>query len=77
MIILYNNSGQEITKNEEDFGLNLLWNKKILQTNGLFHIKEEVKSIKLIVHGFSLWKNIGILYGGDNASQIYFDFTNL
>lgn len=76
IIILYDNSGQEIIKNEEDLGLNLLWTKKILQTNGSFQIKEEFKSIKLIVHGFSLWKNIGILYGGDNASQIYFDFTD-
>ena len=76
IIILYNNTGQEISNNEEDFGLNILWTKKILQLNGSIHKKDEFKSIKLIVQGFSFWKNIGILYGDDNPSQIYFDFGN-
>jgi hypothetical protein len=77
IIILYDNTGQEISINEEDFGLNVLWTKKILQVNGSIHNKEEFKSIKLTVHGFSFWKNIGILYGDDNPSLIYFDFGNM
>jgi hypothetical protein len=43
--------------------------------NGKIDNDEELKSIKLIIKGFSLREKISILYGGEKASFISFNFT--
>lgn len=75
-IIFYDNEGNEITRKEEKIGFITLWMEKTIQIFGSLDKKEEFKSIKLVVYGFSLRDNIKVLYGGEEASQICFDFSN-
>lgn len=74
-VILCDNEGNEITKKELKLGRSILWREKIVQIRGAFDKEEEFRSVKIVVYGFSLRKEIGILYGGEKASYICFDFT--
>jgi len=74
-ITLYDNEGNQITRKDEDLGFITLWREKTIQIKGSFDKKEEFKSIKLVAYGFSLREKTSILYGGEKASQICFDFT--
>jgi len=74
-IIFYDNEGNEIVKKDEGLGFISLWREKTVQIRGTFDKEEEFKSIKIVVYGFSLGEKIAILYGGEKASHICFDFT--
>lgn len=74
-IILYDNKGDQITREDEHLGFINLWREKTIQIKGSFNDKEEFKSIKLVFYGLSLLGKTNILYGGEKASQICFDFT--
>lgn len=74
-LALYNKTGEIIAKADSSFKLFSLWKEKTILIGGEIVKLEEFKSIKLTVYGFSLRNKIGILYGGEKASQICFDFT--
>lgn len=74
-IIFYDNKGNEIVKSDEKLGFSL-WKEKTIEIIGSFDKEEELKFIKLVVYGFSIGEKISILYGGDKASFLFFDFTN-
>ena len=73
-ISLYNNEGNEITQKEERLGLSNLWKEKTIDIKGVFDKEEEFKSIKITVYGLSIRNKLYILYGGEKASQICFNF---
>jgi len=72
---LYNNNGEKITEVESNFKLFKLWKEKTVEMNGEIDNPVEFKSLKLIIFGFSIREKINILYGGEKASFICFDFT--
>ena len=74
-ITLYDNEGDQIMRKDEDLGFINLWREKTIQIKGSFNDKEEFKSVKLVFYGLSLQQKTSILYGGERASQICFDFT--
>jgi len=76
-ITFYDYKGKEITYKEEIFGISLFWKEKLVSLDG--QIKEEVefKSLKLEIHSFLIKPKINILYGGEKASNICFDFSNI
>ena len=75
VLTLYNTTGEKIA--EEDISLKLFdfWEEKDVSFTGKTIKSEEFKSINLIVYGFSLQEKISIMYGGETASHIRFDFT--
>jgi hypothetical protein len=74
-IALYNDTGEKIAEEESSFKLIDFWDRKTIKLRGKIDKSEEFKSIKLIVYGFCLGEKIHIVYGGEKASQIVFDFT--
>jgi hypothetical protein len=74
-ILFYDRDGKEITRKDEKLGLNFLWKEKTVKLRGTFDKDEEFKTVKIGVYGFSLRQEISILYGGEKASHICFDFT--
>lgn len=74
-LTLYDKNGEEIAKTDENIGLISLWKEKKIEFSGEITSPEEFKSIKLVIHGFSLRNKINILFGGEQPSQIIFDFT--
>jgi hypothetical protein len=74
-LTLYDKNGEEITKTDENIGLISLWKEKKIEFSGEITNPEEFKSIKLVIHGLVLRNKINILFGGEQPSQIIFDFT--
>ncbi len=74
-IIFYNNEGNEIIKKDEKIGPSSLWKEKTVQIKGIFDKEEEFETLKIVIYGFSLRKKINILYGGEEASRICFNFA--
>lgn len=74
-IMLYDEEGNEIAQKDEDLGFISLWKEKTIKTIGSLNTANSFKSATLIVYGFSLRESIHILYGGEKASYIGFDFT--
>jgi len=74
-IMLYDDEGNEIAQKDEDLGFISLWKEKTIKTTGSLNTTNSFKSATLIVYGFSLRESIHILYGGEKASYIGFDFT--
>jgi hypothetical protein len=74
LITLYNEIGVEISKGEISFRQLELWNEKSVLIENTIDKQEDFKSVKISISGFSLRKKISILYGGEKASQICFNF---
>jgi len=74
-LTLYNKTGEIITEEKASLNLFEFWEEKTISIKGKTIKPEEFKSIKLIVNGFSLQEKISIMYGGESASHICFDFT--
>ena len=72
---LYNIDGEKITEVVSNFKLFKLWKEKTIDLNGKIDNAVEFKSLKLAIYGFSLREKINILYGGEKASFICFNFT--
>jgi hypothetical protein len=72
---LYDQNNSKISQKDVSFGLFDLWKEKTVLVNGEINKSERFKSAKLVVYGFTLGKKINVLYGGDTASSICFDFT--
>lgn len=73
-LTLYDNNGSKISGEDIAFGLFEFWKEKTILLSGEINKPEQFKSAKLVVYGFTLGKKINVLYGGDKASQICFDF---
>jgi len=74
-VTFYDNGGNQIVRKDENLGFITLWREKAIQVKGSFNAKEEFRSVKLVFYGLSLREKTSILYGGEKASQICFDFT--
>lgn len=74
-LAIYNKTGKEIANVESTLKSLKLWKEKTVLIEGTTIKTEEFKSIKMTVYGFSLRKNIEMLYGGNKASNICFDFS--
>ncbi len=75
LLTLYNSSGKKISEAESNLKLFDLSKEKTIKLQGKIEKLDDFKSMKLVVYGFSLRSKVSILYGGEKASQIYFDFT--
>jgi len=75
-INLFDSEKNEISYKEKDLGLNTLWTKKTVLIDGTIDKNINFKSIIITISGFSIRNKINILYGGEKASNICFDFTN-
>lgn len=73
LLILYNETGEKIAESDSSFGF--FWKEKTIKIQGNIDNPGEFKSIKLVIYGFSLRNKISILYGGEKASQICFNFA--
>ena len=75
-LTLYTSDGKVITNLDEKLGIGIFWKEKIVKLNR--EIKEEVEfeSLKIEIHSFFLAPKINIIYGGEKASNICFDFSN-
>ena len=72
-ISLYNGGNEEIANEDKNLG-HSLWLEKAVEIKGSLDKDENFKALKIVVYGFSLRKEISILYGGEKSSQILFDF---
>lgn len=75
-IIFYDDQDNEIKNKEEKLRPRSLWRQKTVILDGTLDTNVEFGSIKISVFGFSLGKRISILYGGEKASHICFNFTD-
>ena len=75
-IVLYDAEGKEMVQKDENLGFTSLWKEKIIKMTGSLSTANSFKSATLTVYGFSLRESISILYGGEKASYIGFDFTD-
>lgn len=75
LLTLFNVTGEKIAESESNFGIFDFWKEKTIKLQGRIDNSDEFKSMKIAIYGFTLGKRIGILYGGDKASQIYFNFA--
>lgn len=75
LLTLYNESGEKIAESDSSFGPFDFWKEKTIKIQGSIDRPGEFKSIKLVIYGFSLRNKISILYGGETASQICFNFA--
>ena len=72
-MVLYDENGEEVKELNSRFDFGLGKEKNIL-LDGNIDFPFYFKSVKLFIYGFSLGEKISILYGGEKASQICFDF---
>ena len=73
-INLLNSNNEIIGVDEQKLKTFEFWNEKEITFNGKIQNTQEFKSIKLIIHGFSLFNNFIIKYGGEYPSKILFNF---
>ena len=74
-LTLYDEAGEKIAEESSNFKLFEFWKEKTIKISGKIDTSKEFKSIELVIYGFSLREKIDVLYGGEKASQICFDFT--
>jgi len=75
LLTLYNETGEKIAESDSSFRLFDFWKEKTIKLQGRIDDSNELKSIKLLVYGFSIGKKVNILYGGEKASNICFNFA--
>ena len=73
---IYNETEEVVIQAEEHYSLLDLWKEKAVIFSGTFSNAIEFNSISIEILGLSLRKNINIMYGGDKASNILFDFSS-
>ena len=69
------NYGIELAKINEKLSYGL-WKEKTVKITGKFDKEVNFKTLKITIYGFSFGEKININYGGNKASNIYFDFSN-
>ena len=75
-LTLYDDNGKEIVQCEGNFNALSFWKEKEIFFSGTIAGSENFKSAKIVILGFSLNEKICVLYGGEKASQITFDFSS-
>jgi hypothetical protein len=73
-VTLYNKNNEEISRTNLYFKIFEFWRDKLVNIEGKINEKDEFKSIKISVIGFTFFKRINILYGGEEPSYLCFDF---
>jgi len=76
-ITLYSSIGEKIIIKQQKFGIIKFWKEKNIKLSGEINKEIEFKSLKIEIHSFSFKPKINIVYGGEKASFISFDFMNL
>lgn len=74
-VTLYNKDDERITKADFNFKIFEIWRDKIVSIEGSIDLKVEVQSIKISLIGFTVFKRISIIYGGEEPSTLCFDFS--
>lgn len=75
-LIFQNETKDEILEVEKSFrNLNIFWKEQKITISGEIVEPMELKTVKLTFFGFSIREKINVLYGGDSASYICFNFT--
>jgi len=74
-ISFFDNNSDEITTVEKKIGMHSYGRHKTIDITGSFDQEVDFKLIKLSLYGFSIGKNVKILYGGEKASHIVFNFS--
>jgi hypothetical protein len=75
-VTLFDDNNEEISKSNYDFKIFDIWRNKVVIIEDKIDNKVEFKSIKISVLGFTIFKRIGILYGGETSSNLCFIFTD-
>ena len=75
-LTFYDQKGEVITIKEEKSGFKIFWKEKIVKLNGEIKKEVEFKSLKIEIQSFSIIPRINIIYGGEKASYLSFDFSN-
>lgn len=75
-LILYNSTGEKIAETNFKFRLFDIWKQKTITMSGLIDKPDDFKSMELSIYGLSFGQRISILYGGEKASFVCFDFTS-
>ena len=74
-LVLYDSNDEKIAEADSSLKLLDIWREKTITMSGSLNKPNELKSMELSVYGFSFGQKISILYGGEKASFICFDFT--
>ena len=74
-ISLLDENSNEISKVEKNMGLLSYGRSKTFELKGSIDDKFDFNSIKISFYGFSIGEKIEVLYGGEKASQITFNFS--
>jgi len=75
-ISLLDENSNEISKVEKNIGLLSYGRFKTIELKGTIDSEVEFKSIQISFYGFSIGENIEVLYGGEKASNLEFNFQN-
>ncbi len=75
-LTFYDQNAEVITKKEKKLGLGIFWKEKIVRFNGEIKKDSEFKSLKIELKSFLIIPKINMIYGGEKASCIIFDFSN-
>lgn len=73
-LFFYDGQDNEIVEEEFNLGLNYFWREKTVEITGSFDKEFEFSSVKIRLHGFLIGGKINILYGGEKASKVCFNF---
>ena len=74
-VAFLDSNNEEISKAELKFGIFELWRDKVVTIEGKIDKSVELKSIRISIIGFTIFKRINIIYGGQESTSIIFDFT--
>jgi len=72
---IHNSLGQEISKSDINFKRLDIWQDKEIFFQGKIDRNDNFKFLKITIYGFTLSKEITILYGGIDASNLNFIFN--
>lgn len=74
-IMLNDADGEKIVESNTTMKLLEFWEEKTITINGMTNEPKEFKSLTITIYGFSFRNQIAVMYGGEKASLISFDFT--
>jgi hypothetical protein len=72
---LNDENGDKIVEVNITMKLLEFWKEKTITISGTISEPKEFKSLEITIYGFSLRNQIAIMYGGEKASLLNFDFT--
>ena len=75
LLVLYDSMGEKIAEAHSQLRLFGIWKEKTISISGVVDNQADFESLELSVYGLSLREKISILYGGEKASFICFDFS--